>query len=138
LRILQKALAKEVTMIVHSEEDYHTAVEASEILFGKGTFESLTRLKESDFLNVFDGVPRYEVSRDLMSRGPALIELLTTITNIFPSKGEFSRLIRGGGLNINKIKASCSDEPITPDKLINHKYLIVQKGKKNYSLIVVK
>lgn len=138
LRNLQKVLAKEVTIMVHSEEDYNTAVEASDILFGKGTAESLLKLKESDFLAIFEGVPQFIVERAEIDKKPNIVELLTTLTNIFPSKGELRRLMDGGGLSINKNKASGPDEIIGHENLINNKYLLVQKGKKNYNLIIIK
>ena len=138
LRNLQKVLAREITVMVHSEEDYNTAVEASEILFGKGTKESLTKLKEADFLAIFEGVPQFEVERSLIDKKPNVVELLTTAIGVFPSKGELRRLMDGGGFSINKEKMSCTEINIGTEYLLNNKYLLVQKGKKNYNLIIVK
>jgi len=138
LRNLQKVLAREITIMVHSEEDYNTAVEASEILFGKGTKESLTKLKEADFLAIFEGVPQFEVERSLIDKKPNVVELLTTAIGVFPSKGELRRLMDGGGFSINKEKMSCTEINIGTEYLLNNKYLLVQKGKKNYNLIIVK
>ena len=138
MRQLQKVLAREVTIMVHSEEEYNTAVEASEILFGKGTSESLAKLKESDFLAIFEGVPQFNIEKSLIDKQPTVVELLTTGTNVFPSKGELRRLMDGGGFSINKEKVSCPETPVTADMLLNNKYLLIQKGKKNYNLIIVK
>ena len=138
VRNLQKVLAREITIMVHSEEEYNTAVEASEILFGKGTKESLAKLKEADFLAIFEGVPQFEVERSLIDKKPNVVELLTTVTSVFPSKGELRRLMDGGGFSLNKEKMSCAEINIGSEYLLNNKYLLVQKGKKNYSLIIVK
>ena len=138
LRSLQKVLAREITIMVHSEEEYNAAVDASEILFGKGTAESLAKLKEADFLAIFEGVPQFEVERSLIERKPNVVELLTTALNVFPSKGELRRLMDGGGFSINKEKMSCAEYNIGPENLLNNKYLLIQKGKKNYNLVIVK
>lgn len=133
-RILQKTLAKEVTTLVHSEEDYKSALEASNILFGNATAESLSGIKENVFLSVFEGVPRFEIStKNLPS---SLSELMISHTGIFASKGELRRLIEGGGLFINKMKITNQELMISMKDMINKKYLIVQKGKKNYYLII--
>jgi len=135
-RILQKTLAREVTTTVHSEDNYQAAEEASRILFGQATTESLAGIREDVFLSVFDGVPRYEIPASVLpSRIP---ELLSSHTAIFASKGELRRLVGGGGLFINKSKVLEPEKEITRDDLINDKYLLVQKGRKNYFLIVVK
>jgi tyrosyl-tRNA synthetase len=136
LRQLQKVLAKEVTCMVHSEADYNLAVEASEILFGKGTEETLRKLDEATFLSVFEGVPQFNVSKSELGNGINIIELLAEKTTVFPSKGEARRTIAGGGVAVNKVKVEGPDEIVTPAKLIGHKYLLVQKGKKNYFLLV--
>jgi len=133
-RILQKTLAKEVTTLVHSEEDYKSALEASNILFGDTTTESLSGIKENIFLSVFEGVPRFEISTENLPS--SLSELLTSHTGIFTSKGELRRLIDGGGLFINKRKITNQELLISMKDLIKKKYLIVQKGKKNYYLII--
>lgn len=134
-RLLQKTLAKDITIRVHSESDYKAALEASQILFGKGTSESLSALSEDDFLSVFEGVPRFEVDKGLLNKGINVVELLTTTTTILPSKGEAKKLIQGGGISVNKEKVAEFSESVTSEKLINDKYLLIQKGKKNYFLI---
>ena len=136
LRILQKALAKDLTIRVHSEADYHAAVSASEILFGKGTKESLGALSEQMFLSVFEGVPTFNVSRTLLESGISPVELLTEHAAVFASKGEIRRLIKEGGLSVNKEKVNESTL-LTANDTINQKYLLVQKGKKNYYVIVI-
>lgn len=135
LRIMQKKLAEEVTIMVHSREEYEMAVEASGILFGKGTTDSLRKIREDMFLAVFEGVPQFEIPPSAMER--ELLELLAQDTGVFPSKGEARRLVSGGGLSINKEKISDPNHRITSDDYINGKYLLVQKGKKNYFLIRV-
>src|ERR1035437_2231635 len=134
LRILQKALAKELTIRVHSEEDYNQAVEASEILFGKGTTETLRKMDERTLLNVFEGVPQCDVLLSDIENGLNIVELVAEKTNIFPSKGEARRMLKDGGLQLNKEKMK-EDYTVTKGNLLNNKYLIVQKGKKNYFLI---
>jgi tyrosyl-tRNA synthetase len=134
-RILQKRLAEEVTIMVHSREDYESAVEASQILFGKGTTESLKRMNENTFLSVFEGVPIFDVSRELMNSGINVTELLVENSKVFESKGELRRMVQGGGLSINKTKVDNPDLVINSDSLLNERYLLVQKGKKNYYLI---
>ena len=134
LRILQKALAKELTIRVHSEEDYNQSVEASEILFGKGTTETLRKMDERTLLNVFEGVPQCEVLLSDIENGLNIVELVAEKTNIFPSKGEARRMLKDGGLQLNKEKMK-EDYTVTMQNLLNKKYLIVQKGKKNYFLI---
>jgi len=134
LRILQKALAKDVTIRVHSEADYHAAIEASEILF-KGTLEQLGNLNEATFLDVFDGVPQFDINKEQLSAGINIIDFLTANTTIFPSKGEARKMISGGGVSLNKQKIENESQVVSTEHLINHKYLLVQKGKKNYFLI---
>ncbi len=136
LRLLQKCLAKEVTSMVHSEEAYNTAVEASEILFGKGTEESLRKLDEDTLLSIFEGVPQFSVSFEELEKGINVIDLLTEKSGVFPSKGEARRTIAGGGVSINKIKLESADLQIDAKQLISEKYLLVQKGKKNYFLLI--
>ncbi len=135
MRLLQKKLAYELTVMVHSEEDFEAAVDASNILFGKGTTENLRRIKESDFLSIFEGVPAYTLSRQELDNGISCSELLATKTSVFASKGELRRLIKGGGLSINKEKVTDSEAIFSANHLLNDKYLLVQKGKKNYFLI---
>lgn len=134
LRLLQKALAKDLTIRVHSEADYQTAVEASEILFGKSTTESLRKLDTDTFLSVFEGVPCSEVSLDEFSGNTSLIDLLSEKTGIFASKSEVRRALKENSLSINKEKAS-EQTSVTTDMLLNGAYVLVQKGKKNYFLI---
>lgn len=137
-RVLQKRLAKEVTIMVHSEEDYNMAVEASEILFGKSTKESLLKLDEKTLLEVFEGVPQFEISRAHLEAGVKAVELFTDKAQVFPSKGEMRKLTQGGGISINKEKLDAFDKVITTDYLLDGKYILVQKGKKNYYLVIAK
>ena len=136
LRILQKALAKDLTVRVHSQADYDAAVSASEILFGKGTAEGLASLSEKMFLAVFDGVPQVEVSRDLIANGIGIVDFLSEHTNIFPSKGEARRMLKDNGVSINKNKVN-DNCIVNNDMLLNGKYILVQKGKKNYFIVKV-
>lgn len=139
LRLLQKRLAKEVTIMVHSEEDYNAAVEASNILFGKSTSEALKKLDEDTLLAVFEGVPQSEFSRDLLKDGIKAIDLLAEDNmNIFSSKGEMRKLVQGGGVSMNKEKLTAFDQVITTPDLLDEKYLLIQKGKKNYFLLIAK
>jgi len=133
-RVLQKTLAKEVCIMIHSEEDYHAAVEASGILFGSTTFEAITKLNEDILLAVFEGVPRFILNSDIL--GSSLADLLVAHTGIFSSKGEFRRMIEGGGLFINRKKITDPGEMISSANLIKGKYLLVQKGKKNHYLVI--
>ncbi|MFW6289745.1 MAG: tyrosine--tRNA ligase [Mariniphaga sp.] len=137
-RLLQKRLAQEVTIMVHSKEDYEMAVEASQILFGKGTAEQLKKLDERTFLSVFEGVPQYFVSKAELENGINVVDLLAEKTEVFPSKGELRRTIKGNGLSINKEKISDEALIINNDYLIGGKYILTQKGKKNYSLIIAR
>ncbi|MCK9219508.1 MAG: tyrosine--tRNA ligase [Bacteroidales bacterium] len=136
LRMLQKALARDITIRVHSEEDYQAAVEASEILFGKGTTETLKKLTEDTLLAVFEGVPKSEMAKSEITKSLDIVEFLTDFTHIFPSKGEARRMLKEGGVQINKEKAG-EGFSITANLLLNGKYLLVQKGKKNYFLVKV-
>ncbi|MBQ8737149.1 MAG: tyrosine--tRNA ligase [Bacteroidaceae bacterium] len=137
-RVLQKRLAKEVTIMVHSEDDYNMAVEASNILFGKSTKESLLKLDEKTLLDVFDGVPHYEVSKEELEAGIKALDLCTEKAPVFPSKGEMRKLVQGGGVSLNKEKLAAADQVITAADLLDDKYLLVQKGKKNYFLLIAK
>ena len=135
-RILQKRLAEEVTVMVHSQDDLEMAKEASNILFGKSTKESLLKLDEQTFLDVFNGVPRFQLGKDQL--GVPAVELFTRDdVKIFPSRGEMRKMVQGGGVSLNKEKLTAFDQVVTTDDLIDGKYLLVQKGKKNYNLIVV-
>ncbi len=135
-RALQKRLAEEVTVMVHSREDYEMAVEASQILFGKGTAEQLRKLDEKTFLSVFEGVPQFQVSKNELEQGINVVDLLAEKTEVFPSKGELRRTIKGNGLSINQVKIGNEDMVIDSHFLIGGKYILAQKGKKNYSLII--
>ncbi|MBR1774548.1 MAG: tyrosine--tRNA ligase [Bacteroidales bacterium] len=134
-RLLQKTLAKDITIRVHSQEDYDNAIEASQILFGKGTKESLSRLDEMTFLSVFDGVPQFRVAKSEIEAGIPVIDLLAEKTQILSSKGEVRRELKGNSLSINKEKIT--DAYVTnSESLLNNKYILVQKGKKNYFIII--
>lgn len=123
--------------MVHSREDYDMAIEASNILFGRATKESLVRLDEATLLAVFDGVPRFEVAKDQVC-GAKAVDLLAETTKCFASKGEMRKLVQGGGVSLNKEKLETPDRLVTADDLLDGKYLLVQRGKKNYFLIIVK
>ena len=138
LRPLQKRLAKEVTIMVHSEEDYNMAVEASQILFGNATSDTLKKIDEDTLLAVFEGVPQFEVSKEELSKGIKAIDLLTENAAVFPSKGETRKLVQSGGLSINKEKLLSPDTIIDCSYLLGNKYILVQKGKKNYFLLIAK
>jgi len=135
LRPLQKRLAEEVTCMVHDRGEYDKAVEASQILFGKATTEDLSRLDRATFLSVFEGVPTYRVDRAILADGVPVVELLATETNAFPSKGELRRTIKGNGLSLNKTKLTDQEYLVTEVDLINGSYILIQKGKKSYSII---
>ena len=136
-RTLQYRLAEEVTRMVHSQEDLDMAIAASNILFGKSTKENLLQLDEQTFADVFKDVPHYEVSKDILGQ-PAVDVFNQEGMQIFPSKSEMRKLVKGGGVALNKEKLAAFDQPVTAEDLIDGKYLLVQKGKKNYSLIIVK
>jgi tyrosyl-tRNA synthetase len=136
-RFLQKRLAEEVTVMVHSRSDYFGAVEASQILFGKGTTESLKKMSESTFLSVFEGVPVFDVKMDIVIKGVTIADLCAEHSQIFSSKGELRRLVQGGGLSLNKVKVENPEMIIGTELLLNEKYFLIQKGKKNYFLIKV-
>jgi tyrosyl-tRNA synthetase len=138
LRVLQKRLAAEITTMVHSAKDVDDAIETSNILFGNSTKENLTKLDEKTFLSVFDGVPKFSISRVEIENGLLVSDLLAEKTQIFPSKGELKRTIKGNGLSINKEKYTDENGIINSEFLINNKYILVQKGKKSYFLIMVK
>ena len=139
LRLLQKRLAEEVTVMVHSREDYEAAVEASSILFGKSTKESLAKLDEQTLLDVFAGVPQFTFDRALLEgEGVKAVDLTAEHTQCFASKGEMRKLTQGGGVSINKEKLSAFDRAISTDDLLENKYLLVQQGKKKYFLLIAK
>lgn len=138
-RQLQKRLAEEVTVMVHSREDYEQAVEASSILFGKSTKESLEKLDEQTLLDVFAGVPQFFFDRSLLDgEGVKAVDLTVEHTQCFASKGEMRKLTQGGGVSINKEKLTSHDRPVTQADLLDGKYLLVQQGKKKYFLLIAK
>lgn len=138
LRILQKALAKDITVRVHSEKDYEAAVAASEILFGKGTTETLQQLDKETLKSVFEGVPTFEISRDLLKgEGINIVELTATETAMFASKGEVKRALKENSISLNKAKINDTYQ-VTEKDLLSDSIILVQKGKKNYYLVEVK
>ena len=136
-RPLQKRLAKEITTMVHSAEDYEAAVEASQILFSNHAGETLRKIDEATLLAVMEGVPQFEVPRSAINEGVKLADLLTETAPVFPSKGEMRKMVQGGGVSINKEKISDPYAPVSADMLLNDKYILVQRGKKNYFLLHV-
>ncbi|MBR1882668.1 MAG: tyrosine--tRNA ligase, partial [Muribaculaceae bacterium] len=137
-RPLQKRLAKEITTMVHSAQDYEMAVEASKILFSNQAKDILHRIDEATLLSVFEGVPQFEVSREVVAAGTPLIQLLTEHAAVFPSKGEMRKMTQGGGVSVNKEKVTDPNAPASLDMLLNYKYILAQRGKKNYYLLIVK
>jgi tyrosyl-tRNA synthetase len=136
MRLLQKRLAEEVSIMVHSKEELDMAIEASSILFGKGTSEQLRKLDERTFLSVFEGVPQFNISKQELETGIPMMDLLSDKADVFPSKGELRRTIKGNGLAINKEKISDDELKVDSGFLIGGKYILVQKGKKNYFLLI--
>ena len=137
-RPLQKRLARELTVMVHSEADYEAAVEASKILFSNQAREALLSLDEKTLLDVFEGVPQFEVDKAKIDAGVPLLDLLATETKVFPSKGEARKMVQAGGVSINKEKATDPNAVIGADALLNGKYILAQRGKKNYFLILAR
>ena len=135
-RLLQKKLAEEVTCLVHSREDYEFAVKASGILFNNDTAEILKQLNEEQLMQVLDGVPSEDFARASLDNGIDVVSFLAE-TKIFPSKGEARKMVQGGGVSINKIKVDTIEHLVKSDALLNGKYLLVQKGKKNYNLVKI-
>lgn len=135
LRELQKTLAKEITTMIHSAEEYDKAVEASQILFGGATSEALRRLDEQTLLQVFEGVPQFTIAKEQL--GCAFVDLAADLTKVFPSKGECRKMVQGGGVALNKEKVTDPMQTVTENDLIAGKYMIAQRGKKNYFLIIV-
>ena len=138
LRPLQKRLAQEITTMVHSAQDYETAVEASQILFSNKAKDTLHKIDEDTLLSVFEGVPTFEVSKDKLAGGVALINLLTEEAPVFSSKGEMRKLTQGGGVSVNKEKIADPNLNIDSTFLLNGKYILAQRGKKNYYLLIAK
>ena len=135
-RLLQKRLAEEVTCFVHSRSDFEFAVKASDILFSNDTSEILQQLNEAQLLQVMEGVPAVEFAMAIIDEAIDIVSFLAD-TNIFSSKGEARKMVQGGGISINKIKVDAIDYLVKKDSLLNEKYLLVQKGKKNYYLVKV-
>jgi tyrosyl-tRNA synthetase len=136
LRILQKALAEDITVRVHSREEYEKAVQASEVLFGKSTKEQLQGLDEATLLDIFDGVPNFPISASDLKNGIQIVELLAGATSIYSSKGEARRAIKAGAINLNQEKVASEEQLVGGSDLINEKYLLLRKGKKDYHLVV--
>ena len=135
LRELQKTLAQEITTMIHSKEEYEKAVEASQILFGGATSEALHRLDEQTLLQVFEGVPQFTITKEQL--GCSFVDLAADLTKVFPSKGECRKMVQGGGVALNKEKVTDPMQTVTESDLIAGKYMIAQRGKKNYFLIIV-
>lgn len=138
LRPLQKRLAQEITVMVHSQDDFEAAVNASGILFGESTADSLKTLDETTLLQVFEGVPQFEIKKEELEDGIAAVELLTHYASVFSSKGEMRKMVQAGGVRINKNKLESQDELIDHSYLIDGKYILAQKGKKEYFLLIAK
>lgn len=138
LRPLQKRLAKEITTMVHSAADYEMAVEASQILFSNKANDILHKIDESALLSVFEGVPQFEISKAKLEEGIPAISLLTDEAAVFPSKGEMKKMTQGGGVSINKEKLTDQNATISTADLLNGKYILAQRGKKNYYLLIAK
>ncbi|WP_293885332.1 MULTISPECIES: tyrosine--tRNA ligase [unclassified Sphingobacterium] len=137
LRLVQKALAKDITIRTHSEEAYETAIKTSEFLFGNGSLEFLDNLDHEAVLEVFEGIPQFQIARTDLAAGINILDLLAVQTQVFPSKGEARKMLQGGGVSINREKATDIDASITINHLLNNKYIVAQRGKKNYYLIIV-
>ena len=135
---MQKRLAKEITTMVHSAEEYEAAVEASQILFSNKAAETLHHIDEKTLLDVFEGVPTYEVSREDIEAGIRMADLLTEKAPVFPSKAEFRKMATAGGFSVNKEKVTDPQAQTDASMLLNDRYIILQKGKKNYFLLIVK
>ncbi len=135
-RIIQKALAKDLTIRVHSETDYLNSIEASQILFGQNTSDKLKNLDEKMLLEIMEGVPQFSVERSDLENGIGIVELISEKAAIFPSKGEARKMITGGGVSINKVKIGDPSAKSSISDLLNDKYLLIQKGKKNYYLLI--
>lgn len=136
LRVVQKALAKDITVRTHSETDYETAVKTSDFLFGNGSIDFLRGLSEAAVRDIFDGVPQYPVSKARLEAGMPIQELLAVAASVFSSKGEVRKMIQGGGVSLNKTKVTDAERTIGTDDLVDGRYLVVQRGKKNYYLLI--
>ena len=135
-RVLQKTLGKDVTIRVHGDEAYHRAIEASEILFGKDTTKQLMNIEERDLLDIFEGVPQFDIAESDLESGIQIIDLLAQKSKVFQSNGEARRMLKSSAVSINKLKVT-ADKVLSLDDLIKGKYILVQKGKKNYFLFKV-
>ena len=138
LRKLQKSLAKEITCLIHGEDAYLSALEASQILFGNATSETLRKIDEPTFLSVFEGVPQFEVAAQDLKAGMAIVDFLAEKTAIMSSKGEARRALKSNAISINKEKVGGEEFTLDESYLINGKYILAQSGKKNYFLVIVK
>ncbi|TKC08668.1 tyrosine--tRNA ligase [Pedobacter frigoris] len=137
MRILQKALAEDITIRTHSEEALETAIKTSDFLFGNGSLEFFSNLNDAQVKEIFEGVPQFPVSRNELEQGLDAATLLAEKSSVFPSKGEVKKTIQGGGVSVNKEKIKEMTAVFNTDHLLNNKYIIVQKGKKNYFLLIV-
>lgn len=137
LRILQKALAEEITLRAHSEAALETALKTSDFLFDNGSLEFLNNLAHAEVLDIFDGVPQYVLSAEQLVTGIDVLDLLAERSKVFPSKGEARKMIQGGGVFVNKQKLTDANQIFTTENLIGNKFLVVQKGRKNYFLLLV-
>ncbi len=137
LRVVQKALAQDITIRTHSEEAYQTAIKTSDFLFNNGSLDFLSSLSETEVREVFEGLPQYDLNRQDLENGINILDLLAVNTQVFPSKGEARKMLQGGGVSINREKMTDIELSVSSAQLIDNKYLIAQRGKKNYYLIVV-
>jgi len=137
LRVLQKRLAKEMTLTVHGEKGYENALQTSKILFGKGTKETLLALSEQEFLDVFEGIPTFTIAKTDLENGLDIVAFLAEKTSIYASKGEARRSLKGNAVSINQQKIKSIDHTISTDDLLNDKYILAQQGKKKYNLVIV-
>lgn len=136
LRTLQKALAKDITIRVHGEAEYEKAIKSSDFLFGNTGIEFLSELSNEEVIGIFEGVPNFTIAASELQNGINAIDLLAGSTAVFASKGEAKKMIQGGGVAINKQKIGAAEDVYNADSLINSKFLVAQKGKKNYFLII--
>lgn len=136
LRLVQKALAKDITIRTHSEEAYETAIKTSEFLFGNGSLEFLNNLDHDAVLEVFEGIPQFQIAKEELVAGINILDLLAVQTQVFPSKGEARKMLQGGGVSINREKVADIEQLISESHLVNNKYIVAQRGKKNYYLII--
>jgi len=134
-RIVQKSLAEDITIRTHGKEAYETAIKTTDFLFGNGSLDFLNNLDDAEVKDVFDGVPQFQISRDELGSGVSIVDLLAVNAAVFTSKGEARKMIQGGGVSINKQKMT-ETAVLTTDHLINNKYIIAQRGKKNYFLLI--